>query len=630
MNSMIQNQHKLSITEIVSFGVCLLFSFLSFGQNAAIRTFADQLVKEKFEIQNQNYLTDQNLETAALLTINPGKAAIINTPTHQTGTAQISWAAQPNLKGKVVVFRVKANSSDSNLSSLKIGYYNGNSHIKTLTTEEAIKTGDYYDFIIEAENTQITYVKIELKTATGGFGGITAVKNSVLIYGLYYREANKPAPNLCKYPEQRNYASKIDYESGIADVGKLTNKENAVDKNPHTRATLSIAAGFFGTNKHTDLKWDHMIEPGTPVSIKFGQIDMDATLVKRVEVAGIRDNQVVSDWVLIDDAFFSAFGAGYTDDTTFIPSTGNGRIAVPYNGIRVKLTIALAGFGVSTDIYGAYYYQDTPKNQQDCTNLNDVRDLIWGATGNAGNAVKNPQNAIDGNENTAASFSTVLDAGFTGVQHYIETSFETPFLKNDILEVIVSDDKGVKLDFWKNMKIQKKMGEENVGDPITKFSFLSLWGARSRIYVPTDDAYAPFDRVRITTSAVVTVASEFYIHEIRRTVDPTKIIDNAELTDEEGYILKKTIDCQGGIRLNNNANDGCTTYKWYDENGDYIGSGFSVDVPKKYSGGTHTFYLQPTRYACETLARIGVTFTVTNCGKDCINSNPTLTSFPNS
>lgn len=617
MNSIFNPKIQLNAVLLFILAGFCFYTPMVIGQNLN-PIFADKAEKTEFTVQNESYATDSHIETAAVYTISPGKSSIIGTPTHKTGKVTFSWQSQPVLTGKVLVLRVgKANTNDD-LSSLVVEYKNGNNGIANFKITDASYSNGYYEFIF-SPLVVVNNLSISLGTK-GNF--LIASSNHIKIYGLYYRDnIQKPSVDMCKYPEKRVYAS------SYTTNGSFSHPGYAVDGNPHTKATLSISASLVETNRHVDLSWNHQVDPGTPAYIKFGQLDVDISLVKRTEVAALVGDQVVSDWVSIDHSFLTAFGAGYNDEASFIPSRGNKKIAVGYDGIRVKLTSSF-GAGVSTDIYGAYYYKDTPENEKNCSTLLDVRDITWGASGNSGNAVKNAENAIDGKEDTAASFNSILDGGLSRVEHYIETSFVTPFLKNDILEVVVSDDKNIKLDFWKNIKIQKKMRDENVGHVISEFSFLSLWGGRDKIYVPTDDVYEPFDRVRISTHSAITIASQFYIHEIRRTVDPSKIIDNAVFDGEIGYVLKTPIDCQGGLQLNANAEDGCTTYKWYDENGELIGEGFTVDVPKEYSGGTHTFYLQPTRFECESLGRIGVTFTVTNCGNDCIISNPTLTSYP--
>lgn len=632
MNSIFNPKIQLNAVLLFILAGFCFYTPMVIGQNLN-PIFADKAEKTEFTVQNESYATDSHIETAAVYTISPGKSSIIGTPTHKTGKVTFSWQSQPVLTGKVLVLRVGKAFDSDDLSLLEIDYHKGGVLITTpLKIADAFHTNDYYEFVISPYDTQLSHVTLNLKTREERdyFGFTSTVKsNSIKVYGLYYRDPQKPNADLCKYPEKRVYASSFLFQKeSFFDPTEFNNGENAVDSNPHTKATLKVLVGALGSNKHVDLSWNHQVEPGTPAYLKFGQLDMDASLLKKTEVAALVGDQVVSDWVNIDHSFLTAFGAGYNDEVSFIPTRGNKKIAVGYDGIRVKLTITAVGAGVSTDIYGAYYYKDTPENEKDCSTLLDVRDITWGASGNSGNSVKNAENAIDGNEDTAASFNSILDGGLSRVEHYIETSFVTPFLKNDILEVIVSDDKNIKLDFWKNIKIQKKMRDENVGHVISEFSFLSLWGGRDKIYVPTDDVYKPFDRVRISTHSAITIASQFYIHEIRRTVDPSKIIDNAVFDGEIGYVLKTPIDCQGGLQLNANAEDGCTTYKWYDENGELIGEGFTVDVPKEYSGSTHTFYLQPTRFECESLGRIGVTFTVTNCGNDCIISNPTLTSYP--
>lgn len=517
MNSMIQNQHKLSIAEIVSFGICLLFSFLSFGQN-----------------------TKKNVSTPH------------NQPLRQMSSLHNSL----NFKFLFSLF-----------------------FISTVALQTVAQTSP-----------------------------------------------------LCGIPDTRVFAAQAKKISGT-----VKTPEKAVDHFLYSGSELH-ASGIigFGAAK-IEITFDHLVPAGTPLYLRLRSGDKTVAVGGGLTFKPIAENNERGIEASSEhNAIWGVARGGVTYETSFIPSKNLGGLwssdiqNIPYKGVEITLGTGLAGLGLEAEVFEVYYYKKTQiTNDAFCESITDVKNIFSGSkssiTGGETNfttGVSNEYFAIDGNPET---YATLQSGATTLTTIYLDVEFNTPFLKNDLLEIEFSRQSGLEIDFWSSITIQRFLDETPVGATISQGTFLSLFSAgRANVIVPPFDQ--PFNKVRIAKQLGAGWGANTEIYEISRKVDPKSIIDNALFDETIGYILKKPIDCKGGIRLNNNANDGCTTYRWYDENNAYIGEGFEVDVPDKYAGGTHTFYLQPVRYNCEKLARTAVQFTVNKCTQDQVLSNPTLTS----
>jgi gliding motility-associated-like protein len=420
---------------------------------------------------------------------------------------------------------------------------------------------------------------------------------------------------------QRNYATtQRPGSAGILCVGcSVTNPANAVDGNTQTFSTVNVSVGLGSQT------WQELIFPGaakvaanTPATVKLGSGDnlLNVTLLGGVLLQAYNGNSAIGQPV----AASTLISALNSNNQTLVTLTPN----QTYDRIRVTLDGGLLGLVSTIYVYDSYY---NGTGNAACNTavdeLHGISSALLGLGLNVG-GIANPQNAIDGDINTAST----LNAGVGLVGAYAQQTviFNNTSVQGDSVKLTFSlpqalIDAGV----LANISVQTYNGNtsnndaQNLSGGLLTVRLLDLNGTRRKVTV----TYAPtsvFDRVQVRLGGgVASALSTLDLYEAQRVI-PSPVIKYNNIVTNSAQI------CTGGAAtLIANAVPN-TVFNWYTvpTGGAPVFTGASFTTPALIA--TTTYYVEAVRNGCtDASARTAVVVNVNTIPTAPVVTNPNVT-----
>lgn len=388
----------------------------------------------------------------------------------------------------------------------------------------------------------------------------------------------------CDYRYVQRIAS--NKATGSILTGGTSDSEKAADDDLSTHGTIFNVLNLAGIGTAwIDLTFDNVttdpIPAGTPITIKLGQEYSLLQLIGGTTIETLDQNgQPVGGLISINEVdLLNVLVGDNVFEFTYVPKVGGNEI--PYGGVRIN-NGGLLGIATSAKVYGAYIDERIPISQAGVCSSNisiegaevegnldshlllntSTQDVLYGvkdaglgvATALSGvlysylaadaiedvNDINNPLNGTP-NFETAAIFNTSVGA--------LNTQTLTVKLKEiarpgDKVRVVMSAEGAPILDLnlLSNFSIQRYLGDEPIGDPVTngdfsliKLDLLKLIADQSanKYAVLLDGIGAAFDRVELRMDNVVSanlLGTRTYIYDV-------SVIPNFEFDED------KTVFC---------------------------------------------------------------------------------------
>ncbi|AMR30558.1 hypothetical protein A0256_03525 [Mucilaginibacter sp. PAMC 26640] len=425
---------------------------------------------------------------------------------------------------------------------------------------------------------------------------------------------------------QRNFATtQVSSNGGLLCVGCLvTNQAAAVDGSLQTASVLNVTTGVIAqTYQELIFPAAGKVAAGTPVTIKLGSGDnlLDLTALGGISIRPYNGS--------------SAAGASISAATLVSALSNNNQLQLTispsqtYDRIRVTLNGGLVGALSSIYVYGAFYNGPSPLACNAAFDeLHGISSTLLGLGVNVG-GVANPQNAIDGDFNTAST----LNAGVAVVGAYAQQTviFQSPSIIGDSVRLTLSIpqtliDAGV----LANIGLSTYNGNtsnndtHSFNDALLRLRLLDLTNNRRKVTV----TYAPsmvFDRVQLRLGGgIASVLSTLNLFEAEKLIPrPTIKINNLAVSN--------TNICVGSpVTLTASASVANTTFNWYNAATGgapvFTGAAFSPTI-----NATTTYYVAAMRPNCtDESERAPVTVTVNPIPVAPLITNNNITVCPGS
>lgn len=437
-----------------------------------------------------------------------------------------------------------------------------------------------------------------------------------------------------QYYKKRTYANfQGVYRTGLFATniqtvfGSVTNASQAADNNPQTASTLNIPLGLVGTATVTQFlefttNGSHStvrnLSAGTAVTVKFKVPSSILGLLDGVEIGSYSGLNAVSQSISGPLAFLGT-GSGntagynatnmypaYTGATLLNALNGAGELELTFspaqifNGIYFKLSGNALSVALTSELFHAYILEDAPIN---CTTMNEVIDVLSGVKGNAlvnaisaTGSVTSPWNAVD-DDPTYSTYATI-STGAQVLSNVFETViFETPSAAGDSIKLIIQDPGGglLNLAALNGFTIQPYLGNTPVGTPITNsssFLSLQLLPGSSNKYELNVAVPVSFDRIEIKMGGVTNALSQLRIYDIERNIVAPVITNNSTVVTNDTVF----VNYGNSLMLDANSANTADSIRWYDDNGNLVGSGTSYYIPSVIEEGW--YYAESARNGC--------------------------------
>jgi gliding motility-associated-like protein/uncharacterized repeat protein (TIGR01451 family) len=419
-------------------------------------------------------------------------------------------------------------------------------------------------------------------------------------------------PDSCPLLRERVYANSE--SSGFIVTGSVSDRTNAIDKNPQTFSTITTGLGILGIGTAWQhLQWDTPILKGTPVTIKLGSDVSAVSVASGISVIATKRNGSGYDDIgvlqSVSGSLLNLLSGINIYEFTFVPTDALG--PQDYDGIRI-VSGSLLSVVQHTNVYEAYhYYKETPPvvSPVVCT-PGDILDVFSGATDlgigalTATVGVSDPWKIAD---NDVSTYATMFSALGVLAASDLTAEFKTPTMVDDKLRIVISKPGtplGVNL--LTGFSVQCFLGATPVGDEIESTSALlslELLAGDSMAMVMIAQQTEPYDRVRIRLGGVANVLDLLRVHSVDRLAN-TKVM-GADFNN------KITVCPASDVTLEVSP-EVCYNYNWYDSavGGNKVATGPTFTIPSALAAGVHKFYVQPVRFDCEALSRGEVTIEV--------------------
>lgn len=383
----------------------------------------------------------------------------------------------------------------------------------------------------------------------------------------------------------------------------VTGQAQAVDGNLQTHSTLNVTVGVLASTYQELIFPGAKVAANTPVTIKLGSGD---NLLDLTALGGIRIQ-----------AFNGAapVGGAISAATLVSAASNNNQVQVSitptqtYDRVRVTLNGGLLGALGSIYVYEAFY--NGPANVA-CNNAFDELHGVSSALLNLGvdvGGVANPQNAIDGNINTASTLNASINALGAYAQQTI--LYERLSTLGDSVRMTLSIpqallDAGV----LANISISTFNGNTANNDAVTfnsaliNLRLLDLAAGRRKVTI----TYAPtkvFDRVQLRLGGgIASALSTLNLFEAEKLISRPVIRFNNVITNNANI-------CAGSLVTLTATAVPNTTFNWYTT----ATGGAPIHTGATYSPGvlaaTTTYYVSASRAGCtDESERTAVTVTV--------------------
>ncbi|WP_183566772.1 gliding motility-associated C-terminal domain-containing protein [Mucilaginibacter sp. SP1R1] len=402
----------------------------------------------------------------------------------------------------------------------------------------------------------------------------------------------------------------------------VTNQGNAVDGNLQSYSVLNVPVALLASTYQELIFPAGPVAANTPLTIKLGTGDnlLDVTALGGVVVTPYNG---------------STAGTPVTAATLASVASSNNQLELifsptqAYDRVRVTLSGGLLGALSSIYLYDAFYTTPGPAICNTAYDeLHGISSALLGLGLNVG-GVANPQNAIDGNINTAST----LNAGVGALGAYAQQTiiFQSSSIVGDSVRLTLSIPKALlDVGVLSNIAISTFNGNTNNNDTQTlnasllRLRLLDLTNNRQRLTV----TYAPtkvFDRVQLRLGGVASVLSTLDLYE-GEVVIPKPIIkiNNVAVTDA-------TLCAGSTITLTATSNAPGTTFNWYTQasGGTALSTVAAFTTPAL--AATTTYYVSATRTGCATASdRTPIVVTVSQIPAAPVVSNANVTVCPGS
>jgi hypothetical protein len=405
---------------------------------------------------------------------------------------------------------------------------------------------------------------------------------------------------------QRNYATTQQSSSAsLLCLGcVVTDKSSSIDGNLQTHSTLNVTLGVLAST------YQELIFPGAakvpanrPVTIKLGSGDnlLDLTALGGIRIQAFNGGSPVGG-AINAATLVSALSNNDQLELTITPTQ-------VYDRVRVTLNGGLLGALSSIYLYEAFYNGTADVA---CNNAFDELHGISSALLNLGlnvGGVANPQNAIDGNINTAST----LNAGVALAGAYAQQTiiYERLSVLGDSIRMTLSLPQAI-LDagVLANISVTTYNGNTSNNDALflnsalINLRLLDLAAGRRRVTI----TYAPtkvFDRVQLRLGGgLASALSTLNLHEAEKLIPRPVIKVNSVITDNANICAGST------VTLAASANVPGTTFNWYT----LPTGGSAVHTGPSYSpavAATTTYYVSASRPGCtDESERAPITVTV--------------------
>ncbi|WPU93816.1 gliding motility-associated C-terminal domain-containing protein [Mucilaginibacter sabulilitoris] len=411
--------------------------------------------------------------------------------------------------------------------------------------------------------------------------------------------------------------------TGLLCIGcVVTEQANAVDANLQSHSTLNVPVGLLAATYQELIFPGGAVAANTPLTIKLGTGDnlLDVTALGGVIITPYNGN--VAGTPVTAPTLASVASSNNQLEFIFSPATA-------YDRIRVTLNGGLLGALSTIYVYDAFYSTPGPPVCNTAYDeLHGISSALLGLGLNVGGVV-NPQNAIDGNINTAST----LNAGVGALGAFAQQTiiFQTQSVVGDSVRLTLSLPKAL-LDagILTNIAVSTFNGNTDNNDTqqlsgsLLRLRLLDLSNNRQTFTV----TYAPtkvFDRVQLRLGGIASVLSTLNLNEAEVIIPkPIIRINNVAVTDAQL--------CAGStIALTATSNAPGTTFTWYSQatGGSVVATGATFTTPALTANTT--YYVSATRAGCATASdRAPVTINVNQIPAAPVVANASVTVCPGS
>jgi len=392
---------------------------------------------------------------------------------------------------------------------------------------------------------------------------------------------------------QRNYATtQAKGTSGVCLGCGVTNAANAADGNLQSFSVLNVAVGLLGGQAYQELIFPaaNKVPANTPVTVKLGTGNnlIDAALLGGVKLQAYNGGTAAGPSVS-GTSLLSVLSSNDQQEISITPTQ-------KYDRIRVTLDGGLLAAASSIYIYDAFYNTPGPAPCNTAIDeLHGVSSALLGLGLNEG-GVQNPQNAIDGNINTAST----LNAGVGLLGAYAEQTiiFQNPSVPGDSVRVTLSlPPSFLTATVLSNISISTFNGNVSNNDTqsfnssLISLKLLDLDGANQKVtitYAPT----AVFDRAQIRLGGVASVLSTMNLYEAQRVIPRPVIKFNNVVTNNVQVCSGSSATLIANTVVN-------TVFNWYDQptGGTPLASATGTYTTPALTANT-TYYVEAVRTGC--------------------------------
>ncbi|AYL96439.1 gliding motility-associated C-terminal domain-containing protein [Mucilaginibacter celer] len=401
----------------------------------------------------------------------------------------------------------------------------------------------------------------------------------------------------------RTYANAQQFGTGGLCLGcTVLNPANASDGNVQSYSTFSLPVGV-GGQVYQDLTFPGGTKPaGTPLSVKLGTGDnlLNLTALGGITIQAYNGNTPVGSPASAA-TLVSVLSNNNQVELSFAPTA-------PYDKVRVTLNGGLVGALSSLYLYEGFV---TTAGAATCNTAIDELHGISSALLNLGlnvGGVVNPQNAIDGDLNTASTLNAGV--GLLGAYAQQTVIFSNPSVIGDSVRITVSVPEALlQVGLLAGSSVNTYYGNTDNNDQtflsssLLQLRLLDLTGNRRKVvitFVPTK----VFDRVQLRLGGVANVLSTLDLYEIQRVIaKPVIKINNAVSTNAS--------ICTGTTATLTATAVANTVFHWYTQEtgGSPVFTGAAFTTPVLTANAT--YYVAAMRAGCtDESDRTKVTVTV--------------------
>lgn len=436
----------------------------------------------------------------------------------------------------------------------------------------------------------------------------------------------------------------------LADLGSVTNPENAVDvpNGPQTYATLSatyltsninllglpIATVKVGALVTQNLSFPAVQNGTSPVFVKIGYGGgLAQSVVDGLSLQATLNGNPVGPVFNKTNSVVGLLGNLSVVEAVFSPG-------VPYDGVRVSVSsedqaASLNAF-YSVRVYHAYVNSNVA-TLADCDAPFDVLHQAGAAVGVLG-SVQNPFNAIDGDLNSFATLNSganVISAPGDGVS--LTAIFPSYSKVGDSVKAVLSyPGTLLEVQLLNSIVLQAIDNQNGVETVVGQASGSSLLGLQllpgnSNRATVSFKVGQPFNRVRISYGGVVTALQSVQVYDIKRVA--TKPVVTAPGIDPATGNL---VVCEGAVpTLTITAPEAGSSYLWFTQatGGSPLTAGVGTNgtsfTPANLALGLNEYFVALVRPGCGNEAsartRIGITVNPSPKAADIVvagNQNP--------